>query len=391
MKFISSKQDTSRFVEKIFAVTQAAKADLDPNTINATAGCLYDESGKLFTYKTVFNAEKELSDAQKASYASSPTGNKEYIDAISKYILEDKVSNNHMAMATPGGTGALYTSMKLTLQENDTIIIPEIAWANYKNMAIELNLNVLTYNMYNLDDLFNKIDSIKNNKVFILINSPCENPLGYSYSYCQWQQIFNKLNNINKDVVLCLDIAYIDYCTHEPKKFFELFNSISDNLLIMICASCSKSFSYYGERLGALIVVNNDKEIVDTLINIGSRFARSMWSNINNGAMVNVANVLNNHYDEYIKERNESIELLAKRTRLFKQEADECGLELYPFDDGFFVTIKVEDNEVKEKAHKRLIENHIYTINVNKGLRVALCSVPLNKVSGLAKKIKELI
>ena len=55
------------------------------------------------------------------------------------------------------------------------------------------------------------------------------------------------------------------------------------------------------------------------------------------------------------------------------------------------MTIKVEDSETKDKAHKRLIDNHIYTINVNKGLRVALCSVPLNKVNGLARRIKELL
>lgn len=391
MKFISVKQDTSKFVEKIFEVTQAAKADGDPDAINATAGCLYDEEGKLFTYKSVFACERQLGSSQKASYASSPTGNKEYLDAISKYILEDRVTNNYQALATPGGTGALYTSMKLTLDADDTIIIPEIAWGNYENMAKELNLNVIRYDVYSLADLFLQVDSIENDKVFVLINSPCENPLGHAYTYEQWQEIFNKLNGLNKEVILVLDVAYIDYATNNPKQFFELFNDISDNVLILICASTSKSFSFYGERLGAMIAINNSLEIVDTIINIGSRFARSMWSNCNNGAMLAVAEVLNKHYEEYLEERDTSIAMLRKRTALFALEASECALEHYPYQDGFFVTIKVADKKHKEELHKRLIANHIYTVSVNKGLRIALCSVPLSKVQGLAKRIKELM
>ena len=390
MEFIASKINKERFTEKVFKVTQAAKADKDPSTINATAGCLYDEEGNLFTYKVVAECEKNLPSKQKFAYAASPSGNKEYVNAISKYILEDRIKNNYKTLATPGGTGAVYTSMKLTLDEGDTIILPKIAWGNYNDMVKQLNLNVIRYDVYDLDDLFSKIDSI-DGKVYVLINSPCENPLGFAYSYEQWQKIINKLNNLNKEVVLALDIAYIDYASNEPKKFFELFNNINDNVLVLICASTSKSFSFYGERLGAMIAINNNSELVDKVINLSSRLARAVWSNCNNGAMLTVTEVLNKHYDEYIIERDNAIKMLKTRVNTFISEADECGLVYYPMQDGFFITLKVEDDDYKEELHQRLMDNHIYTLTVNKGIRIAVCSIPLNKIHGLARRIKELM
>ncbi len=390
MEFIASKINKERFTEKVFKVTQAAKADKDPSTINATAGCLYDEEGNLFTYKIVAECEKNLPSKQKFAYAASPSGNKEYVNAISKYILEDRIKNNYKTLATPGGTGAVYTSMKLTLDEGDTIILPKIAWGNYNDMVKQLNLNVIRYDVYDLDDLFSKIDSI-DGKVYVLINSPCENPLGFAYSYEQWQKIIDKLNNLNKEVVLALDIAYIDYASNEPKKFFELFNNINDNVLVLICASTSKSFSFYGERLGAMIAINNNSELVDKVINLSSRLARAVWSNCNNGAMLTVTEVLNKHYDEYIIERDNAIKMLKTRVNTFISEADECGLVYYPMQDGFFITLKVEDDDYKEELHQRLMDNHIYTLTVNKGIRIAVCSIPLNKIHGLARRIKELM
>jgi aspartate/tyrosine/aromatic aminotransferase len=390
MEFIASKINKERFTEKVFKVTQAAKADKDPSTINATAGCLYDEEGNLFTYKVVAECEKNLPSKQKFAYAASPSGNKGYVDAISKYILEDRIKNSYKTLATPGGTGAVYTSMKLTLDENDTVILPKIAWGNYNDMVKQLNLSVLRYDVYDLDDLFSKIDSI-DGKVYVLINSPCQNPLGFAYSYEQWQKIINKLNNLNKEVVLALDIAYIDYASNEPKKFFELFNNINDNVLVLICASTSKSFSFYGERLGAMIAINNNSELVDKVINLSSRLARAVWSNCNNGAMLTVTEVLNKHYDEYIVERDNAIKMLKTRVSTFISEADECGLIYYPMQDGFFITLKIQDDDYKEKLHQRLMDNHIYTLTVNKGIRIAVCSIPLNKIHGLARRIKELM
>ena len=389
MKFIKANHNNNKYVDNIFSVSNLAKQDNDPCAVNGTAGVLRDENGKLFTYETVFNNERKLSDVVRASYAQSPAGNDAFIKAISRYVLDSRVKNNFNAIATPGGTGALYVAMKMCLDNDDTIIYPNIAWGNYKLMAEEFNYKIVTYDIYDLDDLLNKIDGVE--KPFVIINSPCENPCGHSYSYEDWQKIISKFNSLGREAILLNDNAYIDYAYGDSRKFMELFDEISDDVLVLMASSCSKSFSYYGERLGALVAINNDKEYVDAFINLASKLARTTWSNANNSAMVNVAQILDDHYDEYIKERNASVDLLKKRTDLFIEQAKEVGLEHYPYNEGFFVTLRFEDLDYRDTVHQRLIDNHIYTIKVNKGIRVGLCAIPLNKVDGLAKRIKDLM
>ena len=390
MKFLRKKENTNRYVDSIFSVVNAAKADKDKDAINATAGCLYDEEGKLFTYKSVFEAEKAITPAQRAAYASSPAGNKGYVDAFSEFVLDGKVTNHYGSVGTAGGTGAIYMGIKTCLDEGDTVMYPSIAWGNYKVIADENNLKSLTYDPYDLNDMFNKIDEV-DNKVFLIINSPCQNPLGSSYSFDEWQKIFDKLNSLNKEVVLMCDIAYIEYANNNPKEYFSLFNNINDNVLVLLAASCSKAFSYYGQRLGVLIAINNDPEFIDLYLNLATRLARTTWSNLNNAAMLNIYEVLSNHLDEYKEELAKARKMLKDRCELFVRQARECGLELYKFSDGFFVTLKMESNEQRDAYHQRLIDNHIYTIKVNKGIRLGLCSVSLAKIDGLANKMKGLM
>lgn len=390
MKFFRKNQNETEYVDTIFTVVNAAKADKDPDKIDGTAGCLRDEDGKLFVYKTVFDNEKNIENIKKAAYASSPTGNKEYIDAITNYVLDGRVTNHYGSVATVGGTGALHMAIRTCLDEGDTILYPEIAWGNYKVIAQENNLKPVTYDVYNLDDLFSKIDACED-KVFLLINSPCENPLGHSYTNEQWHKIFDKINNCDKEVVLLIDNAYMDYAYNDPKAFFKEFNNIPDSVLVLVAVSCSKSFSYYGVRLGALIAINNDEEFIKKYVNLASRLARTTWSNVSNGAMINVTEMLTKNYKEYVEERDASVEMLRKRTSLFIDEANACGLETYPYTEGFFVTLKVEDLKKRDEIHARLMDNHIYTIKVNKGIRVGICSIPLAKIAGLAKRIKELM
>ena len=386
MKFLKENENTQRYVDSIFSVVNAAKAD--PLAINATAGCLYDEEEKLFTYNCVAKADRNISDIERSSYASSPSGNKEYIDLVCDFVLDGKVSANHTAIAASGGTGAIYMAVKTCLKDGDTIIYPEISWGNYRVIANENNLEVLTYDVYDLEDLFKKID-MTSGKLFLVINSPCENPLGHAYSMDEWKAIMNKLNGLNREVVLLCDIAYIDYARN--RDYFALFNELDDNVLVLLAASCSKAFSFYGQRLGLLVAVNNDNEFLDLYFNLCSRLARATWSNLNNAGMLTIGRVLKEDKEAYLKELAEAREMLMKRSDLFIRQANDCGLELYTFSDGFFVTLKMKDNESRDKAHQRLLDNHIYTIKVNKGIRVALCSTPLKIVDGLAYKIKELM
>lgn len=386
MKFVKKSINENKYVDNIFSITSLAKQDA--SAINATIGCLYSEDGSIFTFNTIKNIEKNISDKKQASYAN-PLGNKDYLEMIDDFVLDNHIKNNHRIIATSGGTGAIYMAIKTCLDENDMIILPEIGWGNYDVMAQENNLKVINYDIYNPNSLLNAIDKV-DKKAFIVINSPCHNPCGHSYTYNEWKSIVEKLNNCGKEVIVLNDVAYIDYSFEDRKQYFDLFNNINDNVLVLIAYSCSKAFSYYGKRVGALIAINNDNDFLDVYINYCTRVARTTWSNVNNGAMQSIADVLKNHRDEYLKEKQEAIKLLKNRSELFISQAKENNLEIYPYTDGFFIALKIEDQNRRDLIHDVLLKNHIYTIKTKKGIRIGICALSIDSIDGLAKKIKDL-
>lgn len=386
--FLKNSLNTERFVDTIFSVVRAAKND--PAGINATAGCLYDETGKLFTFESVNKAESSVSARQRCAYSAAPQGNPEYLKIMTEHVLDGRVKNNYISVGTAGGTGAMYMAITTCLSDGDTIIYPEISWGNYKVLAAENNLKSLTYDVYDLNDLFRKIDSVSS-KIFLVVNSPCQNPLGHSYSLSEWKDIIGKLNTLHKEVILVCDIAYIDFASGDPKAYFSLFNDLSRTVMVILAASFSKSFSYYGQRLGLFIAINNDREFLNLYENLLTRKARATWSSLNNGGMIALARTIDERKYEYLEELEHARSMLRKRLELFVLQADECRLKLYKPKDGFFVTVRCADNKQRDEVHEKLMNAHIYTIKVNKGIRVALCSVPLNKVNNLAARIKELM
>ena len=106
--------------------------------------------------------------------------------------------------------------------------------------------------------------------------------------------------------------------------------------------------------------------------------------------MVNIVNVLSGHSEEYFAERDEYVKMLKKRGDLFTTQAKEVGLDCYPYKEGFFVTLKVEDADELSRIHEALLNDRIYAVKVNKGIRIAICSTPLKAIDGLAKRIKSL-
>ena len=385
--FFKKEKELSIFKDAVFAVSSLAKEDNDENKVNATIGSLCGEDGKIVAFKSVYDRFNKISNGDKTSYAKSPIGNPDYREAISSFVLEDKIKGQ--AVATAGGTGAIALALDLCLEKNETVILPDVAWGNYKQMLRERNLEALTYDIYNLDDLLSKINSVE--RAFVIINSPCENPCGLSYSYEEWEKIIEALGK-KKEAILLNDVAYIDYAYNEKyKDYFKLFNDLDKNVLALIAYSCSKTFSYYGQRLGALIIVNKDKEFVDLFANQCEKHIRTTYGSCNNAGMIAISDVLNNNLEEFLKEKNYYKDLLKKRSELFIKECKENNIDLYPYNEGFFVTIKCLDNDLRDKIHSKLIENHIYCVKMNKGIRVGICSVPLEKIKGLAKRIKAVL
>ncbi|MCK5388122.1 MAG: aminotransferase class I/II-fold pyridoxal phosphate-dependent enzyme, partial [Candidatus Izimaplasma sp.] len=237
----------------------------------------------------------------------------------------------------------------------------------------------------------------KQKRVLVIINDPCHNPSGYTMTSNEWDQIISFVNELSKKgpVIILNDIAYVDYTNTGSiwKKHFEKYNNIAKNVMVVIAFSCSKTLTAYGARVGAQVVLTKDLEQLNAFKNASIYSARSIWSTVNNSAMKLFSTIMNDDIlkSAYLKEKQFYIDLLKDRASIFVSEAKEVGLEIYPHVEGFFVTIKITNNIEKEKLNIKLQKNHIFTVEVDGGLRVAICSVSRRKLKGLAKRIKEIM
>jgi aspartate/tyrosine/aromatic aminotransferase len=87
------------------------------------------------------------------------------------------------------------------------------------------------------------------------------------------------------------------------------------------------------------------------------------------------------------EETKQNRQIVAKRAAIFLKEAQDAGLHPYPYTYGFFVTLALPK---AAEVSAKLVAQDIYLAPIQaNALRIALCSLPTEKVYGLAKKIKE--
>lgn len=406
MTFVKKSADLTPIVDTVFVIVDKAKKDIaengPENVVDATIGSLYDEKGNLVAFDSVFNHYDEIDHKVKAAYAASFTGNPDYREAVYNWVTQGQdIKLNHSVIATPGGSGAVSSAITTFLDTGETLIIPDVAWGSYSLMAHENGIEYVTFSMFdgdsfNLNSVKETVKAVqaKQDHVVLILNDPCHNPTGYSMSIEEWKELISFLNEVGKEtpVILIDDIAYIDYSNNldHVRDYMETFNDISENVMITVAFSCSKTMTSYGLRCGAAIVLAKKQEDVREAEIILEKKARATWSNIPNAAMKNFSYIITEDKDAFLKEKQSYIDLMKKRSDIFLQEAKECGLDTYPYKEGFFVTLRINDNTLRDKIHEAFLNKHIYTVKVNHGIRVAVCSLPVKKVYGLAKKMKEI-
>lgn len=406
MSFIKKVDDTAPFKDAVFLIAGKAKAAIathgEDKVINATLGSLFGDDGKIVAYNTVFDDYNKIDKRKKAKYPDALSGNTNYKKCVYDWVFQSKITSLKSSVtATPGGTGALYLAITSVLDEGQIILTPSIAWGSYALMAKENHLVDVKYNMFTDSrfDLFgfekicNEVMD-KQKKVLIILNDPLQNPTGYSLSYQEWEQLIVILNNLSKkgDVVLVNDIAYIDYSydLENSRNYMSLFNTITNKVCIIVTFSGSKTMTSYGLRYGAAIVLAKKKQDVEQMTTLFEKAGRATWSCINNSAMVNFVNIMRNHQEEFIQEKSTYVTLLKKRSEIFINEANEVELPIYPYKEGFFITVRTPNNAFRDTFQKMLMDELIFTTASNCGIRVAICGLPTSKCFGLAKKMKDI-
>ena len=373
----------------------------NPTVINATIGMLNDSNDDFYMFKAVENVIKTISSYEAFSYADTDGGDN-FRDAVLKWMFGEYLSlflqEHHVGViATPGGSGAIATTFQNYMNPSDKVLVPDVMWETYITLAKERECDVLKYKLYDEDGRFN-LSSIKEcilelmpkqESIILVINDPCHNPTGFCMSDTDYDQLIDLLNSYDYPFVLLMDVAYFDfYDTNRNiiRERFAKLSKLNGNVLINFAFSGSKSFGLYGLRIGANILFSKNQEEVCNFSNAITYTARSNWGSSSRlGISIVEKLVLNDEYYELFKDEVKEVALmLQERSFAFIEEAKKVGLEVLPYERGFFVCVPFNDPVL---LMNKLHEYDVYVVVTKTCIRVALCAISSEE----ARKLPQII
>jgi aromatic-amino-acid transaminase len=255
--------------DPILGLNEQFAADVNPKKVNLGVGVYFDDKGKLPLLKCVQTAEEQMMATPTARGYLPIDGIAAYDKAVQNLVFgaeSEAVASGRVATVQGlGGTGGLKIGadfLKRFLPASK-LLISDPSWENHRALFTTAGFVVETYAYYdaaergiNFKALLQDLDAAPAGTV-VLLHACCHNPTGYDLTPAQWTQVVGVIKA--RGLVPFLDMAYQGFGFGIAEDGAVIAQFMDAGLNFLVSTSFSKSFSLYGERVGALSVVCSDK------------------------------------------------------------------------------------------------------------------------------------
>ncbi len=289
--------------DPILGLNEQFAADANPAKVNLGVGVYYDDAGKLPLLKCVQEAEKLLMEAPKPRGYLPIDGIAAYDKAVQGLVFgADSAIVKAGRVATVqalGGTGGLKIGADFLKRINPAakVLISDPSWENHRALFESAGFVVESYPYYdaakrgvNFDAMLAALKAAPAGTVVVL-HACCHNPTGYDITPAQWEQVVAAVKAGR--LVAFLDMAYQGFGDGIAEDGAVIGQFVDSGLDFFVSTSFSKSFSLYGERVGALSVACESKDEADRVLSQLKRVIRTNYSNPPTHGATVVATVLN--------------------------------------------------------------------------------------------------
>lgn len=289
--------------DPILGLNEQFVADERPTKVNLGVGVYYDDQGRVPLLQCVHQVELNRVQAA-AAHSYLPIEGLAGLNNAARALVLGKdsqanTSGRAFTVQAVGGTGALKIGADYLKQllPNAKVAISKPSWENHRALFERAGFEVVEYAYYdaqthglNLQGMLEHINALPDRSIVVL-HACCHNPTGVDPTPEQWQQIAQAVKA--KQHVPFLDIAYQGFGDglQEDAAAVRLFVELGLNCFIS--TSFSKSFSLYGERIGALTVVTDSADEAKKVLSQVKRVIRTNYSNPPTFGAAVVAEVLN--------------------------------------------------------------------------------------------------
>jgi len=290
--------------DPILGLNEQYNADTNPNKVNLGVGVYFDDNGKLPLLQCVQAAEKTMMATPTARGYLPIDGIVAYDNAVKALVFgaeSDVVKSGRVSTVQAiGGTGGLKIGADFLkkVSPKAKVLISDPSWENHRAIFVNAGFEVESYAYYdavnrgvNFYGMLASLNAAAAGTIVVL-HACCHNPTGYDITAAEWDQVVAVVKA--KNLTAFLDMAYQGFGHGIQEDGAVIGKFVAAGLNIFVSTSFSKSFSLYGERVGALSVVASDKEEASRVLSQLKIAIRTNYSNppIHGGAVV--AAVLNN-------------------------------------------------------------------------------------------------
>lgn len=315
--------------DPILGLNEQFNADTRATKVNLGVGVYYDDQGRIPLLKAVQKAELARVQAAVARGYLPIEGIAGYNKGSQELVLGKNspliAAGRVITMQTLGGTGALKVGADYLKQlvPHSKVAISDPSWENHRALFERAGFVVDNYAYYdatthglNFKGMLDSLNAMAANTIVVL-HACCHNPTGVDASLAQWKQIAEVVRD--KNLIPFLDIAYQGFGESLESDAAAVRIFADMDMTMFISSSFSKSFSLYGERVGALSIVTGSKDESNRVLSQIKRVIRTNYSNPPTHGGTIVANVLNTPelfamWDEELAGMRERIRLM--RTQL---------------------------------------------------------------------------
>ncbi|MGE0072019.1 MAG: amino acid aminotransferase [Thiomonas sp.] len=275
--------------DPILGLNEQFAADPNPNKVNLGIGVYTDAEGKLPLLACVKAAEAQLAQAPKPRGYLPIDGIAAYDKAVQALVFgadSEAVTSGRVATVQAlGGTGGLKVGADFLkrLNPNAPVLISDPSWENHRALFEAAGFAVGTYPYYdaakqgvNFDAMLDALNAAAAGTIVVL-HACCHNPTGYDLGPAQWERVIAVLKA--RGLVPFLDMAYQGFGEGIAEDGAVIQQFLAAGMDFFVATSFSKSFSLYGERVGALSVVCASKDEAARVLSQLKRVIRSNYSN----------------------------------------------------------------------------------------------------------------
>ena len=284
--------------DPILGMTEAFNGDVRTTKINLGVGVYTDADGKVPVLAAVREAEQmRVTKALARSYL--PIDGLVPFNALAQKLLFGDgapvlVDGRVVTAQALGGTGALKIGADFLhqLTPDVEVLISDPSWENHLALFTQAGFHVRDYPYYDavtrgldFDAMIATLRAAKPGTIVVL-HACCHNPTGVDPDQAQWATIVETV--VSRGLMPFLDLAYQGFADGVEADAFVVRAFADTGVEFLVSSSFSKSFSLYGERIGALSIVTADRAESARVLSQLKRVIRTNYSNppTHGGALV---------------------------------------------------------------------------------------------------------